>query len=254
MRIIRKQKKKILQGPKMNKEIKQALSILYNSGKEIKTRKWQAVESPDIILEVSNLFFTSPIPLSIQKLSKETGADLPWSEDHFRERIGGSPLNPGDQYKNWPYYRASLDDKRFKSHQGDKFSHTYMERYWPPKEKKGIRYKNGDLRDIIQRLEEDPYTRQAYLSIWHPEDQSNNEVRLPCTLGYWFNYRKSVLNCTYHIRSCDAIRHFRNDIYMTCRLVQHIAEKLGVYPGKLSMWIGSFHVFKTEKWKIKTKE
>jgi len=236
----------------MRTQIKQALSILYYSGREIGESKWQSVESPDVMLEVQNVFFQSKIPHLKMELAEQTGADLPWSEDHFKERISGKPLNPGSEYKNWPYYRPSLDDSRFRS-KGGMFSHTYMERYWPPK-KKGIRYKNGDLRDIIQRLKEDPYTRQAYLSIWHPEDQSNNDVRLPCTLGYWFNYRKSVLNCTYHIRSCDAIRHFRNDIYMTCRLVQYIVREIGINPGELSMWIGSFHVFKTEKWKIKKKD
>jgi len=237
----------------MNKEIQQAFSILYYSGKEIKSEKWQAVESPDSMLEVSNLFFTCQIPGSIEILHKETMADLPWSEDHFQERIGGEPLNPGNQYKNWPYYRSNLDNNRFKSHQGDKFSHTYMERYWPPKNKKGIRYNNGDLLDIVERLKKDKYTRQAYFSIWHPEDHSNNSVRLPCTIGYWFNYRDSKLNCTYHIRSCDAVRHFRNDIYMTGRLVQYIAEKINVEVGSLSMWVGSFHIFKSEKWKIKQK-
>lgn len=238
----------------MDKEIRQALSILYYSGKEIKSEKWQAVENPDTMLEVLNLFFTSQVPKSIESLSRETGADLPWSEDHFQERIDGRPLNPGEQYKNWPYYRPDLDNNRFKSHDGDKFSHTYMERYWPPREKRGIRYRNGDLLDIIDRLKGDLYTRQAYLSIWHPEDHSNNNVRLPCTLGYWFNYRDSSLNCTYHIRSCDAVRHFRNDIYMTSRLMHYISQKIGVEVGYLSMWIGSFHIFKSEKWKIRQRD
>ena len=238
----------------MHKEIEQALSVLHHSGKEVETENWQSVKSPDIMFEISNLFFTSPIPPSIKTLSQETGADLPWSEDHFKERISGVPLNPGDQYRNWPYYRPTIDNNRFKSHQGDKFSHTYMERYWPPREKNGIRYRNGDLLDIIERLKKDPYTRQAYFSIWHPEDQSNNNVRIPCTLGYWFNYRNSLLHCTYHIRSCDAVRHFRNDVYMTSRLVQYVAQNLGVKVGSLSMWIGSFHIFKSEKWKIKKKD
>ena len=242
---------------RMNNSIKfriqQAKNLLTNSGVEIKSKNWQSIKSPDIMVEICNIYFKMHIPNKIKKLQKECDPDLPWAEDHFLERINGKSLNPGNQYKNWPYYRKSLDDNRFRSNDGTKFSHTYMERYWPPS-KPGIRYFYGNLNDIIDRLKMDPYTRQAYLSVWHPEDQSNNNVRLPCSLGYWFAIRNKKLYCTYHIRSCDIVRHFKNDIYMTSRLVQFIADRLKVGVGNLDMWIGSFHIFKSELWKIKTKE
>ena len=233
---------------KISKRIEQALKLLIYSGEEQKSEKWQAVNSPDSMHEICNLFFEMDMPHSIKELEEETDPDLPWAEDHFLERVNGLPLNPGKEYLNWPYYRKDLDDNRFRKNK--KFSHSYMERYWPPPIK-GIRYPMGDLNDIVEKLSGDPTTRQAYLSVWHPEDQSPGDRRLPCSLGYWFNIRGNEVSCTYHIRSCDVVRHFKNDIYMTVRLVQWICNKLKYNPGTLYMWIGSLHIFKSELWKIK---
>ena len=236
---------------KISERIDQALKLLLHSGKEKEPKKWQSVSAPDSMIEINNLFFDMVIPKTKKELERETKPDLPWAEDHFKERVDGSPLNPGSQYLNWPYYRKSLDDERFRNEL--KFSHTYMERYWPPA-KKGIRYPMGNLDDIVDRLIEDPTTRQAYFSVWHPEDQSNEARRLPCSLGYWFKVENDKLDCTYHIRSCDVVRHFKNDIYMTGRLVQWICKEMKIDPGNLYMWVGSLHIFKSELWKIKKKD
>ena len=125
-----------------------------------------------------------------------------------------------------------------------------MERYWC-KGFKGIRFNYGDLNDIIERLKNNTYTRQAFLSVWHPEDQSNEGVRVPCTIGYWFYRNGNKLDCTYLIRSCDAVRHFRNDIYMTYRLLEHVGINIGLLPGNLKMWIGSFHCFQSDLYTLK---
>jgi hypothetical protein len=82
--------------------------------------------------------------------------------------------------------------------------------------------------------------------------------RIPCTLGYWFVLRNGKLNMTYYIRSCDYVRHFRDDIYLAVRLqlwvlqqVQQLALAhadhgeyepwLDVTPGTFTMHIGSLH-------------
>ncbi len=70
----------------------------------------------------------------------------------------------------------------------------------------------GDLNDIIERLKKNKYNRQSFLSIWHPEDQSNDKEnkRIPCTLGYFFQYRNNKLNV-----SANVTRH--NKVYCLTR-------------------------------------
>lgn len=230
---------------KVNKTISKAIKSLLEASNLVETKKWQAIEISYKMYEVNNLFLKMDICSTVEKLAKETNANLPWSEDHFQERLLGA-TNPGLQYKNWPFYRESEHNKLFR--EKGTFSHTYQERFWPPA-KKGVRFKMGDYLDIKERLKKDYSTRQAFLSIWHPEDQSNHNERLPCTIGYWFQINKNKLNVTYLIRSCDAVRHFRNDIYMTQRLCMDVLEYLGdknITLGEMNMWIGSFHCFESD--------
>ena len=131
-----------IQAMNIRDRITQANRILINSGKTISGSYWQSVQSKVPMYEVCNLFFDAPMPETKEELRLLTAPDMPWAEDHFQERVGGEPLNPGEQYKNWPYYDHSKDNDRFR--EGDKqFSHSYMERYWPPRELKGIRYNYG---------------------------------------------------------------------------------------------------------------
>jgi len=232
--------------------IRQAILDLYNEGQEVKPLKWQSVEVEQPMIEITQRYYQMKMPSGQAVLQSQCKADQPWSEDHFQERVSGEPLNPGDQYYNWPYYAGDKDNDRFR--EGDKqFSHSYMERYWPPHDLKGIRYNYGDLNDLVDRIVADPLTRQAYLSVWYPEDQIDIGERVPCTLGYHFLIRNDKLDCTYLIRSCDARRHFKNDIYLTIRLAQWLVEKLdmGLNLGNLNMWIGSLHAWALEREMLK---
>lgn len=197
---------------------------------------------------------------------KDIAPNLPWADDHFLERIGGEPLNPGEEWKNWPW---SLSADRFRT-QGEQFDHTYMERFWPKhaghvtdcsprandpessceSPNRGIRFEYADLNDLIDHIAKDPLTRQAYLPIWFPED-GTCQGRKPCTLGYWFLVRHGYMHLTYYIRSCDLLRHYSDDCYLAIRLLLHILRKLQerdeswkkVVPGSYTMHIGSLHVF-----------
>jgi len=226
----------------MNSLIIKAFEDLVDYGEISENTTWQSIDidkrNPLVEIRNVNLEFnliTDPV--------YEFNPDLPWAEDHFNERVNGQPINPGEQYKNWPYYKGINNDELFRS--TGQFSHNYMERYWC-KGYKGIRFDYGDLNDIIERLKNNLHTRQAFLSVWHPEDQSNHLERVPCTIGYWFNVYRGQLNMTYLIRSCDAIRHFRNDLYMSYRLLQWVAGQLGVDNGSMNIWVGSFHCFQSD--------
>jgi thymidylate synthase len=117
----------------------------------------------------------------------------------------------------------------------------------------GVRFQYGDLMDVVNLLAKDPTTRQAYLPVWFPEDTGAVDgQRVPCTLGYHFRLRDGKLNCTYNMRSCDYLRHLRDDIYMAMRLMYWVADMFwtethhetpGFQLGTLVMTIGSLHIF-----------
>lgn len=242
---------------------------LSNHGKMVEVGHWQGTDvkgKPDMVsYELLNHSFTCGVVSDLGMLRDQIKPNLPWADDHFLERVGREGLNPGVQYANWPYYVNKANDVH-RVEEG-KFSHTYMERIWPnnsvPDEiydqyimKMGLRYFYGDLDSVVNLLLREPLTRQAFLPIWYPEDTGAvHEGRVPCTLGYHFMRRDGELHMWYPIRACDFIRHFRDDVYLACRLMLWVLDELkakdydnwkDVRPGKLNMHIYSLHVFANE--------
>lgn len=257
-----------------------AVFELLENGRQIRPSNWQGVPIENPMFETVHFSFGCFIPADAKKLAMAVQPNLPWAENHFLERVGGVPLNPGNEYKNWPYFRGNVEKHQT---EGDgQFTHSYMERIWPKQAnlklneeqqfgvdhlgevvtRYGIRYEYGDLNDVVKLLHRDPTTRQAYLPIWFPEDTGAvHGGRVPCSLGYWFYYlpEEHRLECTYYIRSCDIVRHFRDDIYLACRKTQWMIEQLrkldsrwdDVLPGRLVMHIGSLHCWEQEKNNLK---
>lgn len=219
--------------------------------------KWQGLnvkgKSFGNTYELINYAFTYNIPTSvIARLEEEITPNIPWANNHFLERVCGLPLNPGKEFANWPYYQSKERDSKFRE-KNKKFSHTYMTRLWCPK-LKGQEAPWGNLGDVVNLLDREPSTRQAYITLWHPEDNGALNGRVPCTLGYQFLLRGNHLHISYYIRSCDYLRHFRDDVYMAIRLGIWVIEELRkrnefwnkVSPGTLHMSIASFHMFEND--------
>ncbi len=232
--------------------IETAGELLKSFGKVCRPKKWQAIDVNIGMWEIFNLNMSIPIPTEKWSWAEDVKPSLPWADDHFIERVSGKPLNPPPSYKDWPHYRNDEDWRRVDG----KFSHSYPERMWAPQDIMGIRYRYGNLRDLIDLMRDDPHTRQAFLPIWFPEDTgAHHGERVPCTIGYWFIHRGDKLDMYYPIRSCDYRRHFRNDIYMAGRLVQWMLYQLQmedkywdkVLPGDLNMQVWNLHVFEGEQ-------
>jgi hypothetical protein len=242
--------------------------LLYSS-REVAGATWQSQDvsqRPEMVtMEVLHASLELDISGSISELVKGISPNLPWADDHFAERVGGKPLNPPPSEAWWPYAQAGNAAHK----EGEQFSHTYPERMWPKHAghkshwcephclyggfNRGVRYNYGDLGDVVNQLRRESTTRQAYLPIWFPEDTGAVQgQRVPCTLGYRFIYRDR-LDITYDIRSCDFIRHFRDDVYMAARLCHWVAEQVDeanliggkpeMRPGRLIMNITSLHAF-----------
>lgn len=256
--------------------------LMEYEGELVHTEKWQAMNiQKDPSARMVELLHTSLFVnleyyrVDNEELQKNIEPNLPWADNHFKERVCGYPINPGVEWANWPWAnkaQESLDEN-------GQFNHNYMERYWPGegvlsvptqtaaqyKETqrqddgslttfpKGIRHDYGDLEDLCELLAVEPSTRQAYLPIWFPEDTgTSHSGRKPCTLGYHFIMRRGKLDITYYIRSCDAFRHIRDDIYLTVLLGKYILARCkelkpdnwaGVTLGTFNMHITSLHMF-----------
>lgn len=120
--------------------------------------------------------------------------------------------------------------------------------------RKGVRFDYGDLSDVADLLKRDPFTRQAYLPVWFPEDTGAvHGERVPCSLGYHFVRNGSRLDCNYFMRSCDYFRHFRDDVYLAARLTSWVVDQIAQpdewYPtiGRLNMFISNLHCFAGDK-------
>jgi hypothetical protein len=250
---------------KADEAINYAGRFLLKNGCRLPSAEWQGkpLSEKETMRVALNYNFICKTPDNLTTLCQTVEPDKPWAEDHFQERVGGRPVNPGETYKKWPY--NNFDTNPFM--RSNKFDHTYMERYWPIQAgedefmMKGIRYSYGDLDDVVNQLRNDPTTRQAYLPVWFPEDTgAKHGGRVPCTLGYLFIPVGDYLHINYYIRSCDLYRHFRNDVYLTMRLLQWVVDKLEMWePGLLTMHIANFHYFdndlyhikKDKRWKLK---
>jgi len=242
---------------------------------------WQSTKAPQPMPEVLNYSFTLDLPptMRIEHYQEAFKPNLPWADNHFvKERVSGEPINPGTTWREWPYAR-SADAHRREGEEDPQFDHSYAERYWPKQAgmtsdgrlgstngnfcHKGIRFPYGDLSDLVDLLAKDPLTRQAYLPIWFPEDLAAavESKRVPCTLGYHFILRSTPrgghrFHCIYPMRSCDFIRHFRDDVYLTVRLqlwllsVLQFKDKKNwglVEPGTFTMHITSLHMFESDR-------
>lgn len=248
----------------------------------VHTEKWQGLDikgKPEA--EMRELTFQDFMVLigteNLELLADQIKPNLPWADEHFeQERVSGQPINPGETWKLWPWAN-SADNHRT---EGEQFNHSYAERYWPkwagqtpggivnpetireaqavnypPYDQAltGIRYEYGDLNDVVKLLAAQPYTRQAFLPVFFPEDTGAvHGGRIPCSIGYHFFMRDRTLHISYWLRSCDMYRHMRDDIYLTVRLLLWVLDQLrkldptnwkGISPGFLHMSITSLHMF-----------
>ncbi len=197
--------------------------------------------------------------------------NLPWADDHFLERVGRQPLNPGVEWANWPWGKSADRFRRSDT----RFNHSYMERLWPrwarrtpggrfdwgtskpdDEGRQGIDRRYGDLDDLVDLLVKDPFGRQAFIPLFFPEDTGwGDGGRKMCSLGYHLIRRGDKLSIWYPLRSCDYVKHLRDDVYLAVRLLLWILgecrtkdlERWGrVLPGAYSMWMTSLHFFEAD--------
>lgn len=236
-------------GRNLKEGLKALRKILFDDGYELKSKNWQAKENPPEFIEILHADMIVPMASSFKEASELLSATQPWADIHFNERVSGIPYNPPPSHLMW----LTGTNNYFKDGE-EKFSHTYPERMWCDNQISGIRFKWGNLQTAIELLKKDPETRQCYIPIWFPEDLTAalEGERVPCTFGWHFLIRGGEMHCSYHMRSCDAIRHIHNDLYFANRLTIWLIEnaKLNLKPGLLHFSSTSFHCFKNDRYAL----
>lgn len=178
-------------------------------------------------LELNNYIYTVSHP----KLFN-LKATQPWADEEFSERVSGESMNPGHAYKK----RSEVWIQFL--NEGGRFSYTYSERL----------DLYSQIEHVVEGIKKDWDSRQLYITIWQPLDVTKigAEIRIPCSLGYYFKMVQGKLDMTYLQRSADFITHLENDIYLAFYLQSHVATAADVSVGNFTHWIGSLHIFQKD--------
>lgn len=176
------------------------------------------------------------------KSSDIPGVSQPWADAEFEERITDPFLRAPDGELSEPHFINPGKAWELRKevwteylHNG-KMAYTYNELIW----------NNDQVTKVINRLKEDPDSRQLWISLWSPErdpDLLGGVSRVPCSLGYCFQVRDGQLNLHYVMRSCDFATHFRNDVYLAIKFLEWVAAQTGYPVGSFTHTIFSLHVY-----------
>ena len=185
-------------------EIKRDLAEL---GTRVKPARWQGKDVSGVenyeTLEYPRYIYTVTCP-NLSHLEPTQ----PWASMELNERFSpGQAHNPAEAWK----LREDVWQPLLK--EDGKFHYTYAERL---KINRGCDNWEDQILDLVVRAQQEPLSRQLYLSIWDRRLDQNPTVddRVPCSLGYHFMIRDGKLDMTYMMRSCDFVVHFQNDVWL----------------------------------------
>ena len=102
----------------------------------------------------------------------------------------------------------------------------------------------GQYDILIERLKNDPDTRQAVATIWNPQLDLQAEKRdYPCTILHQFRIRNNKLNMSVYMRSNDVWLGAAYDFFQFTRVQLAMASVLGIEPGTYHHHVGSLHIY-----------
>jgi thymidylate synthase len=186
-------------------------------GKEVAPRGMKTLEIEDAIIRIDNVFNTLPLEVgrgtvpgigaveACQLLAGVTVPDL--------------VISVGPQFANY-----AEDNGLFHGAYGPRTAGQY------------------DI--IIDRLMQDPDTRQAVVTIWNPQlDLQERKRDYPCTILHQFRIRNNKLNMSVYMRSNDVWLGAAYDFFQFTRVQIAMASVLGIEPGTYNHHVGSLHIY-----------
>lgn len=103
---------------------------------------------------------------------------------------------------------------------------------------------HGQYDVLIERLKNDPDSRQAVATIWNPQyDLQHSKRDYPCTILHQFRIRDNKLNMSVYMRSNDVWLGAAYDFFQFTRVQIAMAWVLGIAPGTYAHHVGSLHIY-----------
>lgn len=96
---------------------------------------------------------------------------------------------------------------------------------------------------VLNKLKEDPDTRQAIIGIYAANDISVKTLDVPCTCYIQYFIRDNKLNCIVNMRSNDIIWGTSYDVFSFTMLQELLANLLHIEMGWYVHFAGSMHIY-----------
>lgn len=142
--------------------------------------------------------------------------------------LSGSNKLRDIQYFSSAWDRMSDDGETVNSCYGHKIQSFYGFDQW---------------QDVIERLTQDPNSRQAVIHIKNPRAITDPTKDTPCTLSLQFLIRNNRLNLTVTMRSNDVWTGVPYDMFSFCSMQVMMAMRLGVEVGTYVHQAASLHLY-----------
>lgn len=112
--------------------------------------------------------------------------------------------------------------------------------------------RNDQLKKCIEQLNNDPNSRQAWITIYDGKEKDNYTYDTPCTIGVGFRIQDGRLHMTVVMRSNDLVFGFCNDQYCFSKLQEMVADELGLPVGHYTHFAQDLHIYERH-WYMKEK-
>jgi hypothetical protein len=188
-----------------------------NNGKEVSPRGMKTLEIEDALITIKDI--TKTLPLGV---NRGTVAGIGAVE--AMQLLSGTTypelvINVGPQFANYVENNGL-------------FHGAYGPRT------------RGQYDAVIERLKQDPQTRQAVVTIWNPQwDLMPGKKDYPCTVLHQFRIRDNKLNMSVYMRSNDVWLGAAYDFFQFTRVQLAMASVLGIEPGTYGHHVGSLHLY-----------
>lgn len=105
--------------------------------------------------------------------------------------------------------------------------------------------RNKQLQKVIEQLQKNPNSRQAWITIYDGKEKDNYDFDTPCALAVGFDIKPNSesVDMTVCMRSNDLVYGFCNDQYCFSKLQEHVAHLLNRPVGTYTHFAHDMHIY-----------